>query len=148
MMDYMSGNRGEKGFKGDTLIQWNWMEDDSIPELGCTERGLRMKQMLPLWAGLGLVTADHSLLPHPWSYYTFFLWGRGVQHTLLVWFVFGSSEAGVSEMRVGWEPEAFSLFPLHSQLWNSGWRIALEIGHLFSEMGCVLSDAQPSSPGC
>ena len=44
---------------------------------------------------------------------------RGVQCTLLVWFVFGASEAGAFEVGVTWEPGA-SLFPLHRQLWNSG----------------------------
>lgn len=45
---------------------------------------------------------------------------RGMWRTVFVWFVFGASEAGVSEVRVGWEPGASSLFPLHRQLWNSG----------------------------
>lgn len=146
-MDYMSGNRGEKGFKGDALIQWNWMEDDSIPELGCTERGLRMKQVLPLWAGLGLVTADHSLLPHPWSYYAFFLWGRGVQHTLLVWFVFGSSEAGVSD-ESGLGARSLLFVPTSQpalELWLKNcpgdWSPLLWDG-------LCTPDAQPSSPGC
>lgn len=145
MMDYMSRNRGEKGFKGNTFIQLWLVEDDSIPELGCTERGPRMRPMLPLWAALGLVTADHSLLPHPWRY-TLFLCRRGVQHTLLVWFVFGVFEGGVSEMRVGWEPEASSLFPLHSRLRTLAeelpWRLVPS-----SLKWAGLSDAQPSSPG-
>lgn len=54
---------------------------------------------------------------------------------LLVWFVFGASEAMVPEMRADWVAGASSLFLCYIQLQDSGWGIVPELCHLLSGLG-------------
>lgn len=141
MMDYISRNREEVGSRGDTLIRL-WLVELSgrwfHPWIRMHRKRAEDEADVAFgsWFGPGdcrsqLITTSLKIL------HVLFV-GEGCAAYPVVWFVPGH----LRQRSLRWEwlgsPEASSLFPLHSQLWNSGWGIALEIGHLFSETGCTL----------